>query len=156
MPSPNKFILLVEDSADEAFLFRRACVKASVSFGLNVARDGYEALAYLKGEGEYVDREKFPLPTAIVLDLNMPGISGFEVLKWIRGSPLHQHLVVIIFSASSLESDVRKAYTLAANSYLIKPINPLALVEIATLIERYWINLNLTLDVFASADSISR
>ncbi len=145
MLSPHKFVLLVEDSSDEVFLFQRACVKAGVTFGLNVARNGYEALGYLKGEGEYVDREKFPLPTAIVLDLNMPGISGFEVLEWIRSSPLHQYLVVIIFSASSLESDIRKAYTLAANSYLAKPLNPLALVEIAAMIDRYWMNLNLPL-----------
>lgn len=117
----NPIILLVDDSEDDALLVR--CVFERVGFGapLQLAHDGEEVIAYLSGAGAYRDREKFPLPTVVLLDLNMPRKSGFDVLTWIRQQPAHKRLLVYILSASSQPDDIQRAYDLGANSYLVKP-----------------------------------
>src|SRR6185436_8265559 len=87
--------------------------------------DGREAIRYLKGEGKCVDREKYPLPNVILLDLKMPGMNGFEFLKWLRTeSPDHHRLLpVIVMSSSALAQDVERAYTLGISAYMTKPVN---------------------------------
>jgi len=109
---------------------------------LQVAKDGREAMNYLNGEGKYADREQFPLPCLMLLDLKLPEEMGFEVLKWLRGQPELKTLIVIILTSSRLEFDIDMAYQLGANAYLVKPSSPRELREIAIGIKQFWLDLN--------------
>jgi CheY-like chemotaxis protein len=114
-------ILAAEDNPDDLFLLERAFEKADLGKQLRIARDGQEASDYLEGNGRYGDRDQFPLPLLLLLDLKMPRRSGFEVLAWMRGRPETARIPVIILTASSDEQDVRRAYELGATSYHVKP-----------------------------------
>ena len=114
-------ILLAEDSADDVFLLRHAFQEAGVSGQFQAVCDGLECKAYLEGEGVYADRAAYPFPQILLLDLNMPRVNGFEVLEWVRQESKYKGLMVYVLTASARESDVRRAYELGANSYLIKP-----------------------------------
>jgi CheY-like chemotaxis protein len=98
----------------------------------NVQRacDGVEAIQYLAGENKFANRDAFPLPELVVLDLKMPRKSGFEVLGWVRNHPDFGKLPVIVFSSSEEPADVKKAYSLGANAYLVKPSSYLAYSEV--------------------------
>ncbi|MEO6034828.1 MAG: response regulator [Verrucomicrobiota bacterium] len=135
-------ILLAEDDAGDVFLMKHALEKASVSYPMKVVRDGEEAIHYLQGAGEFADRKNNPLPAILLLDLNMPKISGFEILTWIRGQVDLKRLPVVVLSTSSQQHDVRKAYELGANSYLTKPSNFDDLVEMVKMVEANWLKLN--------------
>src|SRR5262245_59108944 len=115
-------ILLVEDREDDVFLIRRAFKDAFVTNPLHVVRDGDEAISYLKGENKYSNREEFPLPDLMLLDLKMPKIDGFEVLKWIREQPSLAALRVVVLTSSEDLHDVNRAYKLGANSFMVKPL----------------------------------
>lgn len=114
-------VLLVEDSDNDAVLVRIVFERSGFVQPIHILNYGEEVIAYLKGDGEFADRKKFPLPAAVLLDLNLPKKNGFEVLEWIRRQPEHRRLCVYILSASSREEDIQRAYDLGANSYLVKP-----------------------------------
>ena len=114
-------ILLAEDNEDDATLFSMALEKTNIPAKLQIASDGEEAIAYLKGEGKYADRAAHPFPDFLLLDLNMPRKNGFEVLQWIRSDDSYKYLMIHVLSASGREEDVRRVYDLHANSYVIKP-----------------------------------
>lgn len=119
----DPIILLVDDSANDALLMCTVFKRAGLVQPLQFARDGIDAIAYLQGDGCYRNRTQFPLPTVVLLDLNMPGKNGFEVLAWIRQQPVLRRLSVYILSASSRVEDIKQACDLGANSYLVKPGN---------------------------------
>jgi CheY-like chemotaxis protein len=131
-------VLLVDDSLDDAFFVRRALERAGIGECVNVVRDGEEAIAYLRGEGDYADRRKFPFPNVILSDVNMPRMSGFELLRWVRQNPECSVIPTILFSSSALEADVKEAYRLGANSYFIKPVDPAELEDLMRLATEYW------------------
>ncbi len=114
-------ILLVDNSEDDLMLMRIAFQKAGFTCPLPEVHDGDEAIAYLKGEKPYDDRSQYPLPTIILLDANMPRKNGFEVLAWVRAQPAHQHLSMIMLSASMRNADVERAFKLGATSFIVKP-----------------------------------
>ena len=147
MDVSGNVILLVEDGEDEILIFRKAYAKAEVTCRLQIVRDGLQALAYLGGAGAYTNREEYPLPGLIIMDINMPRMSGFEVLRWMRDQPALKHLPTVMFTSSSFAADVKTAYDLAANSYLVKPINAADLVEIIKTLERYWFKMNVGLAI---------
>ncbi len=120
MNEPQTF-LLVDDSVDNLFLMRAAFKMAKCHHPLQEVHDGEEAIAYLNGEGPYGDRKIFPLPTVMLLDLNMPKKGGFEVLEWVRAQPVLKRLTVIILTASTRREDVAQSFDLGANSVLVKP-----------------------------------
>ena len=134
-------ILLVDDSENDLLLMRAAFALAQCRIPLHEVRDGEEAIAYLSGEGRYGDRSKFPLPTVMLLDLNMPKKNGFDVLAWVRAQPELKRLAVYILSASMRRQDVDRAYELGANSFLVKPGN---LETLATMMRRLsdWIQIS--------------
>ena len=114
-------VLLVDDDDYGVRLMQIVFEREGFAQPLQAATNGDEAIAYLEGCGRFLDRARFPMPAVVLLDLNMPGRSGFEVLEWIRRQPVLQRLPVYILSASSRADDVGRAYELGANSYLIKP-----------------------------------
>ena len=114
-------ILLVDDSENDLCLVRIAFTNAEITNPIQEAHNGDEAIAYLQGEPPFRDRTRFPLPAVMLLDLNMPMRSGFEVLEWLRALPGLKRLTVIILTASLREEDIDRAFDLGANSFLIKP-----------------------------------
>ena len=115
-------ILMVEDSENDALLIGRTLVQAGLANPVRVAVDAEKAISYLKGEGPYSIREKFPLPGLVLLDLKLPGKDGFEVLKWIRSQTDLNSLRVVVLTSSTEIRDANRAYQLGANSFLVKPL----------------------------------
>jgi CheY-like chemotaxis protein len=151
--SDRALILLVEDNADDAALLRRAFIKARVMNPLHLARTAEEAIAYLGGSGKYANRTEFPLPSLVLLDLKMPGMDGFDVLRWIRQDPALKGLRVVVLSSSDDMRDVSTAYKLGANSFLIKPADFDRFVEISQALNGYWIWMDKAPDIERVPDS---
>jgi CheY-like chemotaxis protein len=117
-------ILLVEDNDDDVFAMQRALRKAQVTHPLQVVTDGQKAIDYLSGIGAYADRNYYPLPSLIFLDLKLPYVNGFEVLEWIRQQDSLSDTSVIVLTSSAEQSDRTRAEQLRARSYLVKPPQP--------------------------------
>jgi CheY-like chemotaxis protein len=135
-------ILLAEDNEDDIFLMERAFKKAKLTNPLRIVSDGEQALAYLKGEGIYADREQFPFPALVLLDIKMPRMNGLELLSVIRQDPQLRRLVVIFLTASNLDRDVNQAFDLQVNSYLVKPSDTDGMVETLDKVRDYWLRIN--------------
>src|SRR5215472_7393547 len=138
----NQFILLVEDDDNDVVLIQCAFKKAGLNPALKTVRNGAEAIEYLGGEGRYADREQFPMPFLLLLDLRMPGTDGFEVLRWVRAAPELKRLLVVVLTSSNLQSDVDRAYELGANSYLVKPVGFQEMLHLVQRFEIYWSEIN--------------
>jgi DNA-binding response OmpR family regulator len=138
--------LLVSNDPDQAFQMVKAFEKAEMFAPLPILRSSEEAIAYLSGSGAYANRERFPLPTLAILDFQGAGFSGLEVLGWIRQQERLRHLPVIMLSGTLNSDDLKGAYGLQANSYLIKPGNFDELVEMVKAINLYWSSLNVAPD----------
>lgn len=138
MNSRNKNILLVEDDENDVFFMQRAMQKANISFPMHVVMDGQAALDYLSGTGRYQDRNQYPLPDLMFLDLKLPYVHGFEVLSWVREHPVLSELPVIILTSSPEERDQRQAEELGVRSYCVKPpTRAMVLEAVAPLVEDF-------------------
>jgi CheY-like chemotaxis protein len=115
-------ILVVEDDENDMALIRRTLTNACIPNPRQFLGTGEEAVNYLAGKGAYSDREKYPLPALVLLDLKLPAMHGFEVLKWIRAHTDFKDLRVVVLTSSNNLRDVREAYRLGANSFLVKPL----------------------------------
>lgn len=135
-------ILLVEDNEDDIFFLQRAVKKASIETPLQVVRDGRQAIDYLLGTGPFADRAEFPLPSLVLLDLKLPLVHGLDVLKWIRAQPRLATLIVVVLTSSHLDADVRQAYQLGANSFLVKAASAEKLTEMVKCMHEYWLQHN--------------
>jgi CheY-like chemotaxis protein len=131
MITEDPVVLLVDDNKSYEVLMRTVFQRAGFVQRLQFAAGGDEAAAYLQGDGRYADRIQFPMPTAVLMDLKMPGRNGFEMLEWMRGQPALRWIRVYMFSSSSRPEDIEKAYDLGANSYLVKPANLDGMVRMA-------------------------
>ena len=132
-------VLVVEDNADDIVLFEKACAKAHTTFIRHIVGTGGHAIGYLSGVGKYADRSVYPMPGLIILDLKLPDISGFEVLRWIRLEPTVARLPVIIFSGSAFQTDITQAYAAQADAYIAKPLEVSTFVEIVRALEDVWL-----------------
>jgi CheY-like chemotaxis protein len=132
-----KPILLVEDNPVDVDLTLRAFAKRKLANPVVVARDGEEALAWIPrwDGGE-------PVPEVILLDLKMPRVNGLEVLEQLKAHPVYNTIPVVVLTSSAEDSDVRSAYRLGANSYIVKPVDFDKFSEVAAQIELYWCVLN--------------
>jgi CheY-like chemotaxis protein len=135
-------ILLVEDNPDDVFFLKRAFNSTSVTAPLVVVSDGGTAIDYLSGAGAYKDRADHPLPALMLLDLNLPRVSGFDVLAWLRAQPALKRLPVVVLTSSKQDSDIQRAYDLGVNSYVVKPSGLKEIAEVARQIEDYWLKVN--------------
>jgi two-component system response regulator len=142
MSNTNRMILLVEDDDLDAELASRAFERAQVSNALVRVRDGVEALDYLFGHGQYAARNVHDLPAFVLLDLNVPKISGLKILEAIRADARTRHLPVVILTSSGEERDRLGAYNHFANSYVIKPLDYDQFVAAALQLSNYWTELN--------------
>ena len=135
-------ILLVEDNRMDVELTLDAFREGRLMNSVHVASDGPAALDYLFGRGQYTDREAYPIPDLILLDLKLPGMNGFEVLKQIKSTPILKRLPVVILTSSIEEGDRALSYDSGANSYLVKPVSFDGFMNVVRQIEGYWLSLN--------------
>lgn len=135
-------ILLVEDDLNDVLLIKRAFNRANLLSPLHVVNDGDSAVDYLAGSDQYGDRSLHPLPALILLDLKLPRRSGLEVLEWLKQQPELRRLPVVVLTSSKENKDIDRAYDLNANSYLVKPVAPDALLEMVKMLDLYWLTLN--------------
>jgi len=133
-------ILIAEDKDEDIELLRHAFVRAEIPNPIHVVKDGAETIAYLQGEGKYSNRDEYPLPALLLLDLNMPRTDGFEVLMWLRREPGLSNLRVIVLTASSDMQDINRAYHLGANSFLVKPVDFKNFVEMSKFLRDHWLH----------------
>jgi CheY-like chemotaxis protein len=131
-------ILMVEDNPDDVRLTVEAFKDAKVNNILNVVEDGYEALAYLRKEGKHADARR---PDLILLDMNLPGKDGREVLTEIKGDADLRLIPVVILTTSQAEKDVLKAYDLCANCYITKPVDFEQFVNVVRSIQEFWLSI---------------
>ena len=137
-------ILLAEDREDDILLIRKAFREAYIGNPLHVVKDGEEAISYLAGDGKYGNREEFPLPDLMLLDLKMPRVDGFEVLTWIRQQPSLAALRVVVLTSSDALRDVNRAYKLGANSFMVKPLDFEDVVQMSKFVTTYWLKMSKT------------
>jgi chemotaxis family two-component system response regulator Rcp1 len=129
-------ILLVEDNPGDIRLIQEAFRDGQVHSHLNIARDGEQAMAYLRQEGTY---SKSPRPAFILLDLNLPRKDGREVLAEIKKDKSLRQIPVVVLSTSTSEEDVRRAYDLHANCYVPKPLDVEQLMHLGRALEEFWL-----------------
>jgi CheY-like chemotaxis protein len=135
-------ILLAEDREDDILLTRRAFARARIVNPVFVVRDGEECISYLKGDGRFSNRDEYPLPALLLLDLKMPRKDGFDVLHWIRWQPGLSNLRVIVLTSSDRIWDVNRAYALGANSFLVKPHDFTDMTSMLQTLRNDWILLS--------------
>jgi len=136
-------VLLAEDDPNDVLLTQIAFRKARLANPLQVVRDGDEAITYLKGVGPFTDRNRFPFPMLLLLDLKMPKLNGFQVLEWLRAQPgVLGHLPVAIMTSSDHDPDAARAFRLGADSYLQKPPDAEALLAMVQRLHAYWVILD--------------
>ncbi|HYG33367.1 MAG TPA: response regulator [Clostridia bacterium] len=140
MMKATSIVLYVEDEEMDRFLMGRAFGKEGLGTALQMVNDGQAAIDYLLGSGHYSDREKHPLPAVVLLDLNLPEVHGFEVLKWIRAHPVHLKLPVVIFSSSEREEDQEKARLLGATEFVKKPGSGLSFRDVVRKLNERWLS----------------
>lgn len=116
----SKVILLAEDNPDDAFVFRMMCRRAALPHTLHIVDDGQQAIDWLCGKEKYADREKFPMPDLVLLDLKMPVKNGFDVLEWLRAQKDLQTLDVTVLSSSDDPRDVKRADALGVKKFFVK------------------------------------
>ncbi|ACR14556.1 response regulator [Teredinibacter turnerae] len=132
-------ILMADDDDDDKLLTKDALAESRVLNELYFVSNGVELLDYLKGTGEYADREKYPYPSIVLLDLNMPKMDGREALASIKADEKLRSIPVVILTTSKAEEDMIKGYNLGAASYITKPVTFDALVELMTTVGKYWV-----------------
>src|SRR5436190_19152300 len=133
-------IMLVEDSDDERAMMRFAFKKAGVRNPVREMHNGSEAIAYFKGEGEYADRERYPLPCLIITDLKMPGVDGFELLEWLNSQPELAKVPRLVLSNSLIENDQTRAHQLGACAFFVKPGQFDELIKTVAEMNENWIS----------------
>jgi CheY-like chemotaxis protein len=149
-------MLIVEDDENDEILLRRALEFSGQEIPMEFVKDGQQALDYLDGNGEYADRTRHPLPSLVLLDLKMPRLTGFDVLRWVRAQPAYLRLPVVVLSGSMWPGDIDEAYRLGANSYLVKPARRQDLIEIAQMASTYWFRMNLPSQQVGQFDAVKR
>ena len=134
----NLRVLVAEDDDIDAFLLERAFSKAGLKVPLKFVRDGQEAVDYLTAESTTAGASAYSLPVLLLLDLKMPRLDGFDVLRWLRQHPSLKRLCVVVFSSSNEPHDINLAYDLGANSYAVKPTDPGNLDSFVRALGEYW------------------
>ena len=139
----EKSILIVDDSEQDTTLLRRALKKSNFSSFVDVVQDGELAIDYLTATGEFADRAGATLPVVVLLDINLPRVSGIEVLGRLRRNKLTRMLPVVMFTSSDEDCDRQQCYEIGANSYVRKPIAYQDYIDTVHRLVAYWHDINL-------------
>jgi CheY-like chemotaxis protein len=134
----SSILLIAEDDDDDFYLAKAALEEAKVLNPFFRVKDGLELMSYLKGEGKFSEREKYPYPSLLLLDLNMPKLDGREALHIIKQDDNLKTLPIVVLTTSKSEEDIIKSYELGSNSFIRKPVSFDALVEIVKNLGQYW------------------
>ncbi|MFY8350488.1 response regulator [Pseudoalteromonas sp. SSM20] len=134
-------ILMADDDEDDRLLTQDALEESRVLNNLYFVNDGVELLAYLNNQAPFEDTQKYPRPSIILLDLNMPRMDGREALKRIKETPHLRAIPVVILTTSKQEEDKLRGYDLGAASYITKPVTFEGLVELMKQLGKYWIEI---------------
>lgn len=137
-PTNSICLLLVEDSPGDVRLTAEALKESKIENTMHVARDGVEAMEFLRREGKYLDK---PRPDLIILDLNMPKKDGREVLAEIKADPLLKTIPVVVLTTSQAERDILVSYQLYANCYIAKPVDLDEFIKVVQAIEDFWLTI---------------
>jgi len=140
--SGHTTILVADDDPNDVFFLRRAFQKTGLEHPVVHVTDGQEAIDYLRGEADYSDRSRFPLPALLLLDLKMPKVDGFDVLSWLKNRPDLADLPVVVLSSSSREDDIQRARELGADDYRVKPADFDDLLTLAQDVAIRWLNVD--------------
>ena len=138
-PPAQSTVLYVEDEESDAFFMEMAFEKAGLAPALQRVGTGGQAIDYLSGKNDYRDRGRYPLPALVLLDLNLPVCSGFEVLQWVRAHPEFARLPVVIFSSSDRAEDKQRAGQLGASDYFEKPLSGSKFSDVVDQVNRSWL-----------------
>jgi CheY-like chemotaxis protein len=133
-------VLYVEDEEDDAIFMRLAFSRSGLDIDLRVVLNGQQAINYLAGQPPYSDRTQSPLPALVLLDLNLPLVSGFELLEWMRTQSHLQDTPVVVFSSSGRPEDKTMATKLGANHYIQKPSSGLQFSQTIQYLKRRWLH----------------
>jgi len=137
-----KTILVVEDNRQDEMLMLRALKKVNLANQIVVARDGQQAVDYLFRQGEFANRGEPDLPTVVLLDINLPRLSGLEVLERIRSDQRTRLLPVVLLTSSDEERDRLRGYASGANSFVRKPLDFSEFAETVSRLGIYWVAVN--------------
>jgi CheY-like chemotaxis protein len=141
-PMNDQFVLLLlEDSEEDIFLFRRAIAKAGRSVACQSVHNGHDAQQYLRGEGRFANRFEFPMPSVIFSDLQLPGMGGLQFLDWLRHEPILRAMPCVIYSGSANPADVQAAYELGVTSFIVKPIDFSEWVTRLEVVLQFWMDI---------------
>lgn len=132
-------ILIVDDDPDAREMLLLALERIGVSSRVRCVNSGNEAVAYITGQGEFSDRERFPYPSLLITDLKMPQGDGFTLLTQLKSAPQYRIVPTIVMSASCDDDDIKKAYMLGASSYFVKPAGFEALERLLRLLYELWL-----------------
>ncbi len=142
MQANERLLLLVEDNPDDELLCIRALRRNNIQSRMVVARDGVEAVDYLFGQGVYAGGEPPPLPDVVLLDLNMPRMNGFDVLRAVRAHERTRLLPVVVLTTSMSQEDLVRSYDCGANSFVRKPVDFAEFTEAVRQLGAYWTRVN--------------
>jgi len=138
----NRTILIVEDDENDLVFLKMAMKKVGLTNPVQVAKDGQEVLDYFQGNVKFADRSEFPFPYLVLLDLKLPYVMGLDVLTWIRAQPQFKSTIVIVLTSSRHTQDIRTAYQLGANAYLVKPADLNGLERMIGTLKDFWLGQN--------------
>lgn len=134
-------IVLAEDDEDDQMIVRRAFNKARFRSPLHIVDNGRQLLEYLRGEGAFRDRRAYPMPGLILLDLNMPVMSGEEALAEIKADKTLQHIPVVILTTSDDQTGINRCYELGASTFITKPVTFSGFLNVVSELQLYWFSL---------------
>ncbi|WP_336367510.1 response regulator [Marinobacter sp. C2H3] len=134
-------IVLAEDDEDDQLIVRKAFQQARFRSPLHIVDNGRELMHYLRGEGRYQDREAYPMPGLILLDLNMPVMNGEEALAQIKADKNLQHIPVVILTTSDDQTGINRCYELGASTFITKPVTFSGFLNVVSELQLYWFSL---------------
>ncbi|MDB6125459.1 MAG: response regulator receiver protein [Pedosphaera sp.] len=137
-----KTVLVVEDRLEDIILINRVLQRTAFACKIQVVTDGQKLMDYLSGTGPYANRNEYPIPALILLDINTPRRNGHEALTWVRSQSEFEFLPVVMLTSSSEQSDIERAYCERANSYLVKPVLYGEFENMLSCVLDYWLNIN--------------